>query len=99
MPPRQAWGYIFTVSFFNIILFALCVAYAQLHTMTGRVAIVVYTMPIWASVMSWFVLSERPNKHTIIAIALCAVGMAVLIYPLASTGIPLGIVLSLCAAF
>lgn len=98
VPPRQVWGYIFAVSFFNIILFALCVAYAQLHTMTGRVAIVVYTMPIWASVMSWFVLSERPNKHTIIAIALCAVGMAVLIYPLASTGIPLGIVLSLCAA-
>lgn len=99
VPPRPVWGYIFIVSFFNIILFSLCVAYAQLHTMTGRVAILVYTMPIWASVMSWFILGERPNKFTAVALLLCCVGMAVLVYPLASAGIPLGIVLSLCAAF
>lgn len=44
VPPKPVWGYIFIVSFFNIILFSLCVAFAQLHTMTGRVAILVYTM-------------------------------------------------------
>jgi drug/metabolite transporter (DMT)-like permease len=98
VPPRPVWSYIFIVSFFNIILFSVCVAFAQLHTMTGRVAILVYTMPIWASVISWFVLGERPNGYTAAALALCCAGMAVLVYPLARAGIPLGILLSLCAA-
>jgi drug/metabolite transporter (DMT)-like permease len=98
IPPRQTWAYISVVSFFNIILFSICVAFAQLYTLTGRVAIVVYTMPIWASVMSWFLLGERPTKYTGVALALCCVGMAVLVYPLAHAGIPVGILLSLVAA-
>ena len=98
IPPRQTWTYIFIVSFFNIILFSICVAFAQLYTLTGRVAIVVYTMPIWASLMSWFVLGERPTKYTGAALVLCCIGMAVLVYPLTHAGIPVGILLSLVAA-
>jgi drug/metabolite transporter (DMT)-like permease len=97
-PSRSLWGYIAIVSLFNIIVFSVCVAFAQLHTMTGRVAILVYTMPIWASVMSWFVLGEKLTRYTIMALALCCAGMAVLIYPLASAGIPVGIFLSVGAA-
>ena len=98
-PSRSLWGYIAIVSLFNIVVFSICVAFAQLHTMTGRVAILVYTMPIWASVMSWFILGERLNRYTILALALCCAGMAVLVYPIAQAGIPAGILLSLAAAF
>jgi drug/metabolite transporter (DMT)-like permease len=98
IPPRQTWTYLLIVSFFNIILFSACVAFAQLYTLTGRVAIVVYTMPIWASLMSWFVLGERPTKYTGVSLFLCCVGMAVLVYPLTHAGIPVGILLSLVAA-
>jgi len=98
IPPRDVWPYIFIVSFFTIIVFAVCVAFAQLHTMTGRVAIIVYTMPIWTGLLSWWFLGERPNAYTAVALALCCAGMATLIYPLATSGIPLGIVLALTAA-
>ncbi len=69
--------------------------FAQLGAATSRVAIVAYTMPIWAVILSWIFLRERPTGMQPIAIGLCAAGLAVLIYPLAKAGIPLGIVLAL----
>ena len=97
-PSLSLWSYIAIVSLLNIVVFSICVAFAQLYTMTGRVAILVYTMPIWASLMSWFVLGEGLNRYTITALGLCCAGMAVLVYPLAHAGIPIGILLSLVAA-
>ena len=45
--------------------------------------ILAYTMPIWAVLLAWPFLGERPNRMQIIALGLCAAGLAVLIYPLA----------------
>ncbi|MGZ3411806.1 MAG: DMT family transporter [Xanthobacteraceae bacterium] len=98
LPPRSTWGYIIIVSFLNIVIFSVCSAFAQLTATTGRVAILVYTMPIWACLLSWIFLGEQLNKMRAIALLLCCVGMAVLIYPLANGGIPLGLVLSLCSS-
>ena len=56
-------------------------------------AILAYTMPIWAVVLAWMFLGERPTGMQVIALVLCAAGLAILIYPLAATGVPLGIVL------
>src|SRR5262245_41526700 len=48
VPPRDKWLDIAIVSFFNIIVFGLCTAFGQVLEFTGRIAILVYTMPIWA---------------------------------------------------
>jgi drug/metabolite transporter (DMT)-like permease len=95
LPPKSAWGYIVIISFLNIVIFSVCSAFAQLTATTGRVAILVYTMPIWASLLSWIFLGERLNRARTLALVLCVVGMAVLIYPLARHGIPIGLLLSL----
>src|SRR5262245_32546271 len=71
VPPRHLWPFIFTVSFFNIIAFSVCVAFAQLISTTGRVAILVYTMPIWASLLAWLMLGEELTRPRIIALLLC----------------------------
>ena len=98
LPPRTSWIDIFVVSLFNIILFSLCATFAQLMAFTGRVAILVYTMPIWASLLSFVVLGERLNKVRSAALLLCVAGMVVLIYPLATHGVPLGLLLALGSA-
>ena len=97
-PPRSAWFDIVVVALFNIVVFSLCSTFAQLMTFTGRVAILVYTMPIWASLLAWAVLGERLNFVRGIALLLCVVGMVTLIYPLAAHGIPLGLLLALGSA-
>lgn len=80
----------------NVASFSVFSTFAQLSAATSRVAILSYTMPIWAVILAWIFLRERPTGMQPIAIALCAAGLAVLIYPLAATGIPIGILLALC---
>jgi drug/metabolite transporter (DMT)-like permease len=79
----------------NVASFSVFSTYAQLQAETSRVAILSYTMPIWAVVLAWIFLRERPTGIQPLAIALCAVGLAILIYPLTANGVPLGIVLAL----
>jgi len=79
----------------NVASFSVFSTFAQLHAETSRVAILSYTMPIWAVVLAWIFLRERPTGIQSIAIALCAAGLAILIYPLTESGVPLGIVLAL----
>lgn len=98
VPPRAAWFDIFVISMFNIVLFSLCATFAQLMAFTGRVAILVYTMPIWSSLLARVFLGERFTPMRSIALMLCVVGMIVLIYPLAAHGVPLGLLLALGSA-
>ena len=75
--------------------FSLFSAFAQLAATTSRGAILAYTMPIWAVLLAWTFLGERPNRVQALALLLCAIGLAILIYPLAANGIPLGVLFAL----
>ncbi len=95
---RFAWLHIFVISFLNIVLFSTCTVFAQLSAATGRVAMLVYTMPIWASLLARLILGERFTKAGVMALALCLSGTAILVYPLARAGVPTGILLALGGA-
>jgi drug/metabolite transporter (DMT)-like permease len=88
------WGHVIVAGILNIIGFTMLSAFALLLAATSRVTILAYTMPIWAALFAWLVLGERFSRAKVIALALCFAGMVVLIYPLASSGIPLGLVLA-----
>jgi drug/metabolite transporter (DMT)-like permease len=47
--------------FLNVGFFTLGAAFAQLATTTSRVAVLTYTMPIWAALLARPVLGERLN--------------------------------------
>lgn len=95
VPTATAWVHIVIASLLNIVGFALLTAFAQMAAETSRVAILAYTMPIWTVVLAWAVLGERPTRMQATAILLCIAGLAVLIKPLTTGGIPLGVVLAL----
>jgi drug/metabolite transporter (DMT)-like permease len=95
---RRAWIHMAIAAVFNIAAFNLFIPFAQLNAATSRVAIIAYTMPIWATLLAAPILGERFDMRRIIALILCIVGMTTLIYPLAASGIPLGIMLALGAA-
>ncbi len=86
VPSAKAWIHIFIASQLNIVGFCLLGTFAQLTAATSRVTILAYTMPVWSVLLAWPVLGERPNRLQAAALALCAAGLAILVYPLAGNG-------------
>ena len=79
----------------NVLSFSLFSVIAMKFATTGRVAMLSYTMPIWAALVAWFVLGERLTGARIAALVLCAAGMAILIYPLLQTGSTIGLAIAI----
>jgi drug/metabolite transporter (DMT)-like permease len=82
----------------NVACFTVLTAFAQLATTTSRVAVLTYSMPIWAALFARIVLGERLTTVRSIALLLCVGGLAVLIQPLIGTGDVVGIALALTTA-
>ena len=97
IPPGTKWAHIAISSVLNIVGFSLFTAFAQMSATTSRVTILAYTMPIWACLLARPILGERLTTARGIALALCVVGIGVLIYPLTQSGIPSGILLAVGA--
>ena len=95
VPSPKIWIHILVGSLLNIVAFSVFGAFAQLVATTSRVAVLAYTMPIWAILLAWLFLGERPNRVQATALLLCIAGLSILIYPLTPHGIPLGIVFAL----
>ena len=93
--PANAWAHVVAIAFLNIGAFSLLTAYAQVAAATSRVTILIYTMPIWAVLLAWLVLREKPNARQLLSVVLCALGLVVLIAPVA--GVPLGLLLAAIA--
>ena len=95
LPGAKGAIHVAVASILNVASFSVFSTFAQLGAATTRVAILSYTMPIWSVILAWLFLGERPAGTQSLAIGLCAAGLAILIYPLAAGGIPLGILLAL----
>ena len=85
---------------FIVIAFGIAGTFAQLMANTSRVIIVNYSMPVWGSVMAYFVLGERINRQAAIGLTLCVAGLVVLVYPVAEQSLrePIGLLLALVCA-
>jgi drug/metabolite transporter (DMT)-like permease len=84
---------------FNVGIFNVCSAYSQVYGTTSRAVVIAYSMPIWASLLARFVLKEKLTRVKVLALALCALGLAILIGPLLEEGLPLGALFALACAW
>jgi len=82
----------------NVAFFTVFAAFAQLSTTTSRVAVLTYTMPIWAALLARPVLGERLNVTRGLALLLCVLGLSILISPLMGTSDLTGLTLALATA-
>ena len=98
--PREWWGRVAALAFFNIAGWNGFVLFGVQQLPAGRSAIIAYTMPIWATLIAMAVLHEPLNRRKIVGLALGMLGMVVLlgddIRHIRST--PIGAILILCAA-
>ena len=97
--PRSERVKILIAGFFNVAVFGVGSAYAQVYGTTSRAIVIAYSMPIWSALLAHFVLKEKLNAVKLGALALCAAGLAILIFPLARAGFPLGALIALICAW
>jgi drug/metabolite transporter (DMT)-like permease len=97
--PRGERFKILIAAFFNVAVFNVCSAYAQMFGTTSRAIVIAYSMPIWAALLAHVVLKEKLSAMKLVALTLCAVGLGILIFPLARTGFPVGALLALGCAW
>lgn len=61
----------------------------------GHVALLAYTMPFWAVLLGWLILSDRPTSRHWLGLGLAATGLLCIIEPWHSLGSPLSTTLAL----
>jgi len=96
--PRGEYIHIMLAGFLNVAAFQILSSFAQLSGATTRAIIITYSMPIWATVLSWLFLGERLNAIRWLAFALCVFGLTILVWPLFAAGLPLFVFYSLGCA-
>ncbi|HEY2419606.1 MAG TPA: DMT family transporter [Steroidobacteraceae bacterium] len=101
IPRGRQWLHIIVAAFFIVVGFGVAGTFAQLMANTSRVIIVTYSMPVWGSLLAYFVLGERIDARAAAGLVLCVTGLAVLVYPVAEKSMqePLGLLLALLCAF
>lgn len=79
--PRSQWRALALVSLLSVTGWHLFSAFSLVHMGGGRGAIVAYTMPIWAALLSAWYLKERPTRRRLAALTVGMTGIALLIGP------------------
>jgi drug/metabolite transporter (DMT)-like permease len=92
------WIHVTVAGFFNVAAFNILNIEAIASGNASRAVVIAYSMPIWAALMAWLTIGEVFDRIRVLALALCAAGLVILIWPLASHGLPVSALLSLGCA-
>ena len=77
--PRRAVGRLLLAAAANVTAWMGLSTLCMLWLSVAEGALLVYTMPIWAALLAWPVLGERPTARGLAALALGVCGIAVLL--------------------
>src|SRR5215207_7258780 len=77
----------------------ILIAHAQMSAPTGRIAVVAFTMPVWATILARLILGETLDKRRLLGLALGIAGLVALGWPLVVAGeLSFGLLLAFLAA-
>lgn len=76
--PRGQVGAIIIAAFFNVFAWMGFSTLSLRWLSAGQGALLVYTMPVWATLLAWPFLGKRPTARSIVGLALCITGVSML---------------------
>src|ERR1700722_2930781 len=74
--PRRLWPRLVMAAILNVSCWMVLMGLALLWLPATEAALIAYTMPIWASMLAWPVLGERPNLLRIASLVMAFAGLA-----------------------
>ena len=96
---REHWTTIVWATIAYLVVWNIASTYSAILIPSGQSAVLGFTMPLWAGLLSWLVLGQRPTRRLFLAIALGTIGVTMLMIPNfgAYADAPLGLALGLLA--
>src|ERR1700704_350446 len=76
--PRELWPRLVLAAFLNVACWMALMGLALLYLPARGAALIAYTLPIWASILAWPVLGERPNLLRVTSLVMAFAGLAVI---------------------
>jgi drug/metabolite transporter (DMT)-like permease len=74
--PRVLWPRLVLAAVLNVGCWMVLMGLALLWLPASEAALIAYTMPIWASLLAWPILGERPNLLRVISLLMAFAGLA-----------------------
>jgi drug/metabolite transporter (DMT)-like permease len=74
--PRKLWPRLALAALLNVTGWMVLMGLALLWLPASEAALIAYTMPVWASMLAWPVLGERPTLLRTIALLMAFAGLA-----------------------
>jgi drug/metabolite transporter (DMT)-like permease len=99
--PREHWMTIITSSLAYLVVWNVASTYAAILIPSGQAAILGFTMPLWAALIAWVFMGQRPGARVLLALAIGGLGVGLLIvngidaYAQAPLGFGLGLLAGL----
>lgn len=78
LPRRGQWGRLAVCSVLNVSAWSVVAPLSLFWLEAAEAAIIAYTMPVWATVLAWPVLGERPTRWRLAGLALGLSGVTLL---------------------
>jgi drug/metabolite transporter (DMT)-like permease len=79
IPHRNQWGRLILFSMLNYGVFVILSTETQVYLPASEAVVITYTLPIWASLLAWPLLGERPSWRQFLALVLAVGGVALLV--------------------
>ncbi|MEO6410563.1 MAG: DMT family transporter [Burkholderiaceae bacterium] len=102
--PRRHWPTLASATVFYLVVWNIASTYSAIMIPSGQSAVLGFTMPLWAALISWAVLGEQLSGRLMMAVALGALSVTLLMVPSfaayarAPMGLALGLLAGLCWA-
>ena len=78
-PPKGQYGRLVLYSMLNYGVFIILGTEAQVYLPASEAVVLTYTLPIWASLLAWPLLGERPSWTKFVALVMAMGGVALLV--------------------
>ena len=77
--PRALWPRLVLAAILNVGCWMVLMGFALVYLPASEATLVAYTMPVWASILAWPVLGERPNWLRVLALAMAFAGLSAIL--------------------
>ena len=78
-PPRDQWPRLILFAMLNYGVFIVLTTESLVLLKASEAVVITYTLPVWASLLAWPMLGERPTVRKLLALVLALGGVVLLV--------------------